>query len=258
MHALRRTTVGSGQARIRAPAPPSREPHLPPSSVESTTGSCVQRRWISRESGRGTASVAGSPARAARQVSSAHPSLLSRRIRFNTVRAAGHGATPPAHVKGIDAEQCTDGKKREALLTASGTSIPSSAGVTGAQQALRSQHWPLLQPAGLLSSSTGGTGSTRMLRLSPTPWHSGPQLPNSFHASSAGGGLHGSKTRSRAQEQIRLVPSAVCTTFEPTPATSMRAAQGQTDPGYVEHACAMDRLSLTLRGRGKCEQHRAA
>ena len=97
-----------------------------------------------------------------------------------------------------------------------------------------------------------------MLRLSPTPWHSGPQLPNSFHASSAGGGLHGSKTRSRAQEQIRLVPSAVCTTFEPTPATSMRAAQGQTDPGYVEHACAMDRLSLTLGGWGECEEHSAA
>ena len=100
-----------------------------------------------------------------------------------------------------------------------------------------------------------------MLRLSPTPWHSGPQLPNSFHASSAGGGLHGSKTRSRAQEQIRLVPSAVCTTFEPTPATSMRAAQGQTDPGYVEHACtgaAGDRLSLTLGGWGECEEHSAA
>ena len=104
-----------------------------------------------------------------------------------------------------------------------------------------------------------------MLRLSPTPWHSGPQLPNSFHASSAGGGLHGSKTRSRAQEQIRLVPSAVCTTFEPTPATSTRArprSETTPRPGYVERACvhgaAMDRLSLTLRGWGECEQHRAA
>ena len=158
-----------------------------------------------------------------RQVSSAHPSLL-RRIRFKqTEPQATVQHRQSAHVKGIDADQVHTRGQREALLTASGTSIPSSAGVTGAQQALRSQHWPLLQPAGLLSSSTGGTGSTRMLRLSPTPWHSGPQLPNSFHASSAGGGLHGSKTRSRAQEQIRLVPSAVCTTFEPTPATSMRA-----------------------------------
>jgi len=158
-----------------------------------------------------------------RQVSSAHPSLL-RRIRFKqTEPQATVQHRQSAHVKGIDADQVHTRGQREALLTASGTSIPSSAGVTGAQQALRSQHWPLLHPAGLLSSSTGGTGSTRMLRLSPTPWHSGPQLPNSFHASSAGGGLHGSKTRSRAQEQIRLVPSAVCTTFEPTPATSMRA-----------------------------------